>query len=395
MRRREGTFCALVAATLAVTLLPRAAAAGLIVPEYRSFAQHPPHAVNLILDFDGDTTATYGPYTPGTTPAYDIDGDAGNFSAQELDNIRLIWQSVAEKYSPFNVDVSTYSTVQEGGPVGGRMRVVIGGDGAWLPGDPAGGVSGLAAYMNSLPNIAFVFPANLANGFPKYVAEAAAHEAGHAFDLKHQSLYDGNGNKLKEYNPGDATKAPIMGISYASQRAVWWRGSNTDGQSLIQDDLLRLSLFGTQRPNFGYREDDHASTLADAASPLAVDPDFSLDGAGIIERMSDVDYFSFTTPGGRAHIVADVAPFGAMLDLSMSLYDAADNLLATAATSSLGESLTYALEPGIYRLGITSAGNYGDVGQYYISGTVVPEPASAAGAVLLLFSQAFCRRRVR
>lgn len=396
MRGRAGTICAgsvrgaaLVAITVAAAaVLPRAqAVAAPVVPAYNSF---PGVHAKLFLDFDGGYTETYAGKTPGVTPPYSVDADTDHFSAAELSNIEKVWQSVSEKYSPFNVNVTTVDPGNENDYE--TVRVLIGGDGAWL-GQRAGGIAALSGFMLNGPNLAFVFPGQLANGNPKHVGEAAAHEAGHAFGLDHQSLFDASGAKLAEYHPGDAVKAPIMGISYASQRALWWRGRPSDGIPSIQDDLERLALIGNLRPNFGYRADDHGSTPA-AADPLALAPDFTLSGGGIIERMTDADFFSFTTPGGHGDIVADVAPFGAMLDLSMTLYDAAGNVLASAATDSLGERIAYALDAGTYTLGITSAGGYGDVGQYFLSGSVVPEPASAA-AVVLLFTAGFCRRRVR
>jgi hypothetical protein len=399
MRTRAGTICAggrprcagwMATVVAVIALLPRAGAdarAATIVPAYSSF---PGVHTKVFLDFDGGFTDTYAGKTPGVTPPYSIDADTVNFSAEELANIEKIWQSVAEKYSPFNVNVTTVDPGNENNYE--TERILIGGDGAWL-GERAGGVAALNGYMLNGPNLAFVFPGNLANGNPKYVAESAAHEAGHAFGLKHQSLYDAAGNKLAEYHPGNGVTAPIMGISYTSERALWWRGRPTDGIPAIQDDLERLALIGNLRPNFGYRSDDHGSTLA-AADALAIEPDFDLNGHGIIERMTDADFFSFTTPGGHADLVADVAPFGAMLDLSMTLYDAAGNLLASAATASLGERIHHALDPGTYTIGITSAGGYGDVGQYFLSGSVVPEPASAT-TLLLLLAPVFCRRRVR
>ncbi len=45
----------------------------------------PGAADKLYLDFDGDTTSTWGTYRPGTTPAYDQYGDATSFSDAELD----------------------------------------------------------------------------------------------------------------------------------------------------------------------------------------------------------------------------------------------------------------------------------------------------------------------
>ena len=73
-----------VSATMAAPL-----SASLIVPTRNSS----PYGVSVFLDFDGDTTPTWGPYAPGTTPAYDIDGDPTNFSDQELANIHQIWQA--------------------------------------------------------------------------------------------------------------------------------------------------------------------------------------------------------------------------------------------------------------------------------------------------------------
>ena len=44
---------------------------------------------------------------PGTTSAYDQDGLSTTFSTGELASIQEIWSRVAEKYSPFNIDVTT------------------------------------------------------------------------------------------------------------------------------------------------------------------------------------------------------------------------------------------------------------------------------------------------
>ncbi len=47
----------------------------------------------------------------------------------------------------------------------------------------------------------FVFSSTLGNAV-EYVAQAASHEAGHAFGLEHQILRDANGFVVREYNPG-------------------------------------------------------------------------------------------------------------------------------------------------------------------------------------------------
>jgi len=363
------------------------AVGAVMVPAYNSY---PSAFAQLYLDFDGDNTSDFGPYHPGVTPAYSIDADTNDFIAQELDNIHTIWAEVAEKYSPFKLNVTTVDPGNANDLQ--TSRVVIGGDGSWAP-KGSGGIAAIYSFVDpTYPNVGFVFPGHLDNGNPRYVGEASAHEAGHSFGLHHQSLYSDGGDLLAEYNPGDANKAPIMGVSYYSTRGKWWSGLTETGNQ--QDDLFILSRTGSSTNNFGYRPDDHGSTIA-TADPLSVAPDFSITGYGIIEKTTDVDYFSFATPGGVAHLAADVSPYAPMLDLSLKLYDANGVLLSTAATSSLGEAIDYPLSAGTYELAVLSARQYGDIGQYFLSGSVIPEPACLAGTILLLLAPLGRRRRLR
>ena len=371
-------------AILLCALVTPWASAALTVPEYNS---RPGAPATFYLDFDGDFTATYSSppnhatYAPGATPAYDLDGDASDFTAPELANMQEIWARVAEIYSPFNINVTTKDPLVFNNQQ--AMKVVVGGDGAWLD-VIAGGVSpfNVGAFTNSEINLAFAFSKNLADGDPKRVALAAAHEAGHMLGLVHQSTY--NVFFLKdEYNPGTPEKAPVMGFAYNSERGIWWNGQSRRGWNIIQDDMATIATLGPTANNFGYRPDDHP-TMPLSAELLTVDPSFNISVAGIIEQTSDADYFSFTTQGGLAIIDANVAPFGPMLDLSLQLLDSAGNVLLNAATASLSERIVTYLNPGTYLLGVLSAGNYGDVGQYSISGSLIPEPASLLGFAALL-----------
>jgi hypothetical protein len=376
--RRFRLFCWLVLGAVGAGWAAPVVRASLIVPAYNSSN----FSAKIYLDFYGDTTADWGTYHPGTTPAYSTDADTNNFSQEELDNIYKIWQGVSEKYSPFRINVTTVDPHTESG----ATRIVIGGSGSWAPAG-SGGIAIEGSWANTgsnFPNLAFVFPGHLDNGNPKYVAEASAHEAGHGFGLNHQSLYD-NGNLVAEYNPGDANRAPIMGVSYYSARGQWWLGPTPDSVGIFQDDLKVISSKGGSLTNgFGYRVDDHPSLPTDAGDPLTIAPDFSISAKGIIELSTDADFFSFTAGiSGEANIRADVAPFAAMLDLSLGLYDSDGNLLVSSATASLAESVDYLVSAGqTYKLGVSSAGNYGDIGQYSISG-FIPEPGSASALLLL------------
>ena len=330
-----------------------------------ALSSRPSAYAKIYLDFTGDTTSTWGSYHPGTTPAYDTDGDATTFSDAELASIREIFNRVAEKYSPFNVDVTTTNP----GNLNDRqtLKVVIGGDGAWL-GAQAGGVSYVGAFANSAPNVSFVFPKMLANGYAKYVAEASAHESGHAFGLQHQGTYDAYGNLTAEYAPANAAgDAPIMGSSYTARRGLWWYGTASDYYGHMQDDLAVIS---SSTNGFGYRADDYGNTVA--ASTALSESATSVSGAGVIEKTTDADVFSFTTGAGAVTLEADPAAQGGMLDVKLDLRDASGNLVA-ASDNGLSESISTNLAAGKYYLTVSSHGSYGDIGQYTIQGTVAAQ----------------------
>ncbi len=343
-------------------------------------------SAKLYLDFVGAASTSWGGRSVPATPAYDQDGDASTFSDSEIANIREMFARVAEKYSPFNVDVTT---VDPGQYLDGKaQRVVIGGDGHWF--GSAGGVSYVGAFYNSASNTSWVFPMMLGSGNPKYTAEASAHEAGHAFGLDHQSAYSTSGKKTDEYNPGTSKQAPIMGDSYDAARGLWWRGTSSASFTTIQDDM---SILAGSSNGFGYRDDGNGHTLS-TSRPLTLSGT-GISGSGIITSTSDVDVFSFTTGGGQVTLNGVVISTGPTLDLKLQLYNAGGTLIATADTASLGEIIGMNLAAGSYRLAVSSHGGYGDVGQYTISGTIAPAggitvsaptglSATAAGNVVTL-----------
>ena len=326
---------------------------------------NPTAIAKVYLDFDGEPATNWDGYSVSATPAYDTDGDPSTFSDGELANIQQIWARVSEKYAPFNVNITTVNP----GVFADRVaeHVVIGGNGVWT-GGTYGGVAMVGSFSNSYTNTVWIFEDNLGNGDPHYTAEAASHEAGHGFGLEHQSSYDANGTKTAEYNLGDSLRAPTMGNSYYSARGLWWYGTNSVSSTTYQDDMAVIS--GSNNA-FGYRIDDYSDSSL-LASPLLLNFNL-LSGNGIIQKTTDRDWFSFTAGAGLATLTASVVT-GATLDLKLELYDISGNLLASADTSSLGESISMSLPAGPYRLLVASHGGYGDVGQYSISGTIAPPP---------------------
>ena len=82
-----------------------------------------------------------------------------------------------------------------------------------------------------------------------------------------------------------------------------------------------------------------------------------------------------------------------MLDLALRLVDIDGNVLALADTFSLGEYVAMEVPAGEYFLSVSSHGSYGDIGQYRISGSVVPEPGAAV--ISMVVGVLLVRRRPR
>jgi len=347
-----------------------------------------PGALRVIyLDFDGHTTtgtiwnSQYTSGAPIVTPAYSFEGDS-SFSDNELARIQYIWQRVAEDFIPFDVDVTTQDPGVESlikrGPTDTQygIRVCIGGNSAWT-GSSIGGIAQPASFNSSSDTPCFVFPANLGNGAEKYVAEAASHEVGHTLYLTH----DGTTGGVEYYEgqgAGPTGWAPLMGIGYYKELTQWSQGEYANANN-HQDDLVAIAA--SSPGGFGYRADDHGGTRATAAA-LTVVGNTSVSGSGIIERTTDVDFFSFTTGQGLVSVAIDPAPTGPNLDILATLYDSFGTVVAVSnPIGVLSASFSLSLLAGTYYLSIDGTGegdplvtgysDYGSLGQYFISGTIV------------------------
>jgi hypothetical protein len=312
------------------------------VPQLSS---RPGASAQLYLDFVGDVTDSFSDKSPGTTPAFDTDGRPDSFSDAELAQIPRIFDRVAEKFSPFNLNVTTVAPLAL--QHGVNFEVVIGGDGSWDSDHmEAGGLAIVGSFLDlNNPNKAFVFPVNLSNN-DKFIAEAIAHEAGHGFGLEHHSLYVA-GKKKDEYNPGNSAAAPIMGVSYNGQRGLWWRAPGESAHS-IQDDM---AILASKRNGFGHAPDDHRTAAA-----MTTLSDTLLSAKGAIETTRDVDTFTFTT-AALGLVTIQVAPVtGGMLNARLQLLDADGRKLATA-DNGLGETISMTLNPGTYRVLVSSHGS--------------------------------------
>ena len=348
-----------------------------------------PGATKVIyLDFDGHTT-TGTSWNSGATivsAPFSIDADTA-FSATEQERIQYIWQRVAEDFLPYGVDVTTQD------PGVDALRRLGTGDDAWgvrVVVSPtnwyntgAGGVAYIGSFSWSSDTPCFVFTAQLGTGNEKYTAEAATHEAGHTVGLYHDGVTGGSA-----YYSGHSGWAAIMGVGYY-QGLVQWSKGEYPGANNTEDDLTIMTGYG-----FTVRPDDHGNTAA-SATALVVTNSTSVSGGGIIERPTDIDHFSFLTGAGTITLNVSGAARSPNLDIKADLYDSLGGLIVSANPSgSLNASISLYLAAGSYTLAIDGVGNgdlvtgysdYGSIGEYSISGTIVSPgvaqpPVAAASA---------------
>ncbi len=366
----------------------------LVAPVFHS---HPGAPATLYLNFVGSPAFDWGgtrAHGAGSNdapiPGFTTDSDANNFSQTEINAIASIFGIVAEKFSPFNLDVTTQDP-------GNRTHGVtitdhIGGSNSdWY--GKGGGVSQIGSFTNTdlVPDI-FAWSGDLnwtpnadplSNGSTFSIdflgGNTIPHEAGHAFGLEHQRTPGAAGQPLNEYYNGDATRSPIMGNSAngdnASKRGIWWLTNMEAGQQSpdpIQNDLAVIS--GANN-GFGYRPDDwsYANYFT-----MPVAPDGSLGPVnGLIENTSDVDPFRFAAIGstGTFKITSVLsAAGGGMLEPSGRLVDAIThqpipfNIVVSGTTATLSSS---SMVPGHdYFVEVRSFGGYCDIGQYFVSGNL-------------------------
>ncbi len=232
-------------------------------------------------------------------PQFNLDNVDG-FGPTELKIIEEVYRRVAEDYAPFNVNVTTNADVWEAAQRG--IRCVIGGY------DPdKGGVSHVGSYGDGKADN-YVYPFSL-NLNPKYIAEAATHEVGHAFGLSHDG-YEHNEYYSGQYS-GNTTWAPIMGTGYYSLITQWSKGEYV-GATQLEDDIAIIAA------NVGYRDDEIGDTIDTAADlrdyyvDIDINTPSSTAGTYYVENYiikdTDYDVYSFVSNGGT--YVVDVSGDG-------------------------------------------------------------------------------------
>jgi fibronectin type 3 domain-containing protein len=314
----------------------------------------------VYLDFDGETvtgTAWNSAYNEGDPIV------AAPYA--NPDRIPGIWESVAEDYRIFDVNVTTSRARYDAAAPADRIMIIFSPTKAWY--GSAGGVAYVGSFGGTSRAIAWVFNATL-NG----AAESGSHEVGHTLGLRH----DGTTNRAYysgHTHASGVSWAPIMGTGYSRDIVQFSKGDYA-GANRTEDD------FAVMRTFLAYRPDDHADSF-NLATPINSLPPGSIEEEGVITSETDSDVFRLQTDEfGTISVEATPLPEYGNLDAKLELFDADSNLIALSAPDGPFEaSLVVTNRPaGVYYLRVSGSGlgnavtgytAYGSVGTYTLTGT--------------------------
>jgi hypothetical protein len=359
-----------------------------VQPAFSSFPDAP---FVLFLNFDGEyVNDSYWNSQMGG--AKNCTGP--NFSE---DKIKSIWAGVAEKYRPWNINVTTDRAMFDAKSKAMRHMVIY--TMTWQV-SGSGGIADIGSIANNGTDYCWVFYGNIVNDVNDMTV-TASHESGHAFGLEH------DGTASTNYYAGQGNWGPIMGNNYqTSKRDIWqwskgeYNGATTHGGGPnVQDDVAIIAA----NPGVGYRKDEDANTTATARELVAENNGTVLatKNNGVITTRTDKDYFKFSTTGGVVTFNFQSsdkiwALDEAVLDIQARLLDAngtelsLSNPIAGSAGSAnpygLDASISKSVGAGTYYLEIDGVGyldpkttgysDYASIGYYQISGSY---PVSITG----------------
>lgn len=321
----------------------------------------------IYLDFDGQ-------YVSGTLWNDGASIDAAPSGMSEAD-IRETWEIVSEDFRPFNVTVTTDSTVFHDAPQNRRIRCIFTPTNEVASAN-TGGIAYIDAFNWDNDTPCWIFQVNSAYG----AGVTASHEAGHTFGLSHDGrTYENDDDE--EYYGGHGDWAPIMGSPSYGRNMIHWSKGEYENASNTEDDI---AIIASATNGIGHRADDHGDN-GDSASNIVTTGTGEVvaeDNEGIIEQETDVDYFQFTTTGGNVQLDINPAENYENLNVLATLYNSTTGNTITTSDEegNSAASINTAVDAGDYYLTIEGTGegdpvtdgysDYGSLGIYSISGSI-------------------------
>jgi hypothetical protein len=342
----------------------------------------------IYMDFDGETVSNNywtldANVASKTVTPFSLDASP-SFSQTELSFIVEAWQSAAEDYAPFDVDVTTqrpvataFSVDYPGDPVFGAIAVVT--NDKWLCTGSCVGIAYFDAFANTIPQYqragrspAWAFTDVYSQ--PYEVGLIVAHEIGHNFGLRHDGFKPATDN----YYAGHGDWSPIMGSVTSRLFTQWSKGEYTNANN-TQDDI------GIIANTVGYVEDSQGSTLATAQQlPVVasqVTPQTTIRAADDYDlyRIDNTNYINATFVG---------APYDQNLLASFNILNSAGSVVASSLSLYGSANVSYvAPTNGTYYLQVapsalltpaTGFSTYGSLGVYSLEIVQIDPPTAVA-----------------
>lgn len=320
----------------------------------------------VYLDFDGETVSG----TPWNSSYNDGEPIVAAAFATPA-HIEGIWETIAEDYAVFDVNVTTVRADFDEAAPANRVMAIFSPTKAWY--GSAGGVAYVNSFGSTTNPYCWVFNQTL-NG----AAESGSHEIGHTVGLRH------DGTSSRAYYTGHThasgvSWAPIMGTGYGRTIVQFSKGEYA-GANRLEDDLSIVSA------TLSYLPDDHGDSPATAtvAPPTSV-----LGETGRIGSQNDVDLFRLDcAEAGPISVTATPHPRYRNLDVAVEVLDDQLQVLATSAPAGpFDATLSVPVTPGTYYLRlygtglgdlVTGYGTYGSIGSYTLTGTYPADPLPAS-----------------
>lgn len=288
-----------------------------------------------------------------------IDVQPANYT---IDQIKTVYDVVVERYSAFNINITTDPAVYAAAAVKTRMRLmltttnVVKGYGGYAFINSLK-MAGTGIYSPAIPCFAFV---NMV-GNAKNAGEVAAHELGHTFGLTH------DGTPTTSYYAGQGNWAPVMGVAYYKPVAQWSKGEYNNANNR-QDDVSMIAATA------GYL------TSSNQGSPTVLGG--TINATDVISNSMTARFFKVSVVTTGSLNIKVMVPTYSGLNAAVEIRDAYGlGVLAKGnPVNLLNCNTSVAVEPGTYIIKVYGEGEgdpkttgysaYGSIGDFVLTGTV-------------------------